>query len=355
MNRFALVLLTAVLATGCQRDDAGMATSSTPALAILPAFTAPDVPASGPAEQPVEPLKPTIDPALATTLPGAGLAEHPMLYIGEGHNTMLLVAGGKVVWTYSTGKGWEYDDIWLLSNGNVLFSRMAYAAEITPQKQEVWHRAAPPGTEIHSLQPLGLDRILMLLNGPAPTVMIIDAKSGAVLEEHVLVPPGGAAPGGVHGQFRRIRATAAGTYLISWMGLGKVVEYDRDFHEIWSYATPRPWAAIRLRNGNTLISDETLRLVREVTPAGATAWEFKLADLPPGIPFPDSQTCVRLANGNTVLCSRGDHGKGCQLVEITPGKKVVWALYDWQDLGPATAVQMLDDPGVPEKPGDLQR
>lgn len=43
------------------------------------------------------------------------------------------------------------------------------------------------------------------------------------------------------------------------------------------------------------------------------------------------------------------------LVEVTPDKKVVWALKDWKDLGPASAIQVLDDPGLPERPGDLQR
>jgi hypothetical protein len=33
---------------------------------------------------------------------------------------------------------------------------------------------------------------------------------------------------------------------------------------------------------------------------------------------------------------------------------VVWVLQDWQDLGPATAVQMLDEPGKPEKPSESQ-
>nr|MBA3938676.1 hypothetical protein [Planctomycetota bacterium] len=177
MNRLALVLVVILISTGCQRDGTGAASSATPALAILLAFTAPDVPATGPAEQPVEPLDATSDPALAASLPGAGLAEHPMLYIGEGHNTMLLVAGGKVVWTYSTGKGWEYDDIWLLSNGNVLFSRMAYAAEITPQKQEVWHRDAVPGTEIHSLQFVGNDRVVIMRNGNPAQAMIINVAT----------------------------------------------------------------------------------------------------------------------------------------------------------------------------------
>jgi hypothetical protein len=71
--------------------------------------------------------------------------------------------------------------------------------------------------------------------------------------------------------------------------------------------------------------------------------------------MPGSQSNVRLANGNTVICSRGGNGTGLQLIEVTPGKQVVWALYDWKNLGPATAVQMLDDLCVPEQPGSCQR
>ena len=43
-----------------------------------------------------------------------------------------------------------------------------------------------------------------------------------------------------------------------------------------------------------------------------------------------------------------------QALEVTSDKKVVWALRDWKTLGPATATQLLDEPGVPEK-GELQR
>lgn len=37
-------------------------------------------------------------------------------------------------------------------------------------------------------------------------------------------------------------------------------------------------------------------------------------------------------------------------MEVVPDKMVVWVLQDFADLGPATAVQILDDPGVPEIP-----
>jgi hypothetical protein len=40
--------------------------------------------------------------------------------------------------------------------------------------------------------------------------------------------------------------------------------------------------------------------------------------------------------------------------EVTPAKRVVWALPDWKTLGPASTIQLMDEPGVPEK-GDLQR
>ena len=44
-----------------------------------------------------------------------------------------------------------------------------------------------------------------------------------------------------------------------------------------------------------------------------------------------------------------------QAVEVTPDKKLVWVLQDWKSLGPATTAQFLDQPGVPERPGDLER
>jgi hypothetical protein len=109
-----------------------------------------------------------------------------------------------------------------------------------------------------------------------------------------------------------------------------------------------------LKNGNTLITDEKDILTREVNPKKETVWELKPDDLPEAYRFINTQSATRLANGNTIICSRGGDGKGPQLVEVTPDKKVVWVLKDWANFGPATAVQVLDDPGIPEKPGQSQ-
>jgi len=330
-------------------------------MAQLARFTGPDVPALGPSE--IEsPAGKWTDAATPAGLPGNGLAQHPMLYVGENYTKMFLVNDGKVIWTYQTGPGYEYDDVWMLSNGNILFTRMQYIAEITPDKKVVWrydcnNSGGANHTEVHTCQPIGLDRVMFVVNGLPPRLMIIDTKTGAVEVNHEVPSADGQPfnPKNIHGQFRRARYTAKGTYLLSYLSSGSVVEYDKDFNRIWSYPINSPWAAIRLKSGNTVITDERDSLTREVNPKGETVWEFKSADLPEAFRFADApQSCTRLANGDTILTSRGGGGRGPQLVEVTPEKKVAWVLQDWKDLGDATAVQILDDPGFPEIPGESQ-
>jgi hypothetical protein len=336
------------------RANAAGPHTARPLTKVLPRFTAPDVPEMGPAETAAPARKPESLKPIPPGLPGKGLKQHDMLYIGEGYNKILLIHHGKIVWTYSTGAGWEYDDVWMLSNGNILFSRMQYVAEITPDKKVVWRYDAPAGTEIHTCQPIGLDKVLFIENGLPPRLMVMNIKTNTVEVNHALPAISATDQKTVHGQFRRVRYTAQGTYLVPFLGMNRVVEYDKDFHELWSYDVRSPWAAIRLKNGNTLITDEHDVSTMEVTPDKKIVWQVTPADLPPAYNYGNSQSATRLANGNTILCSRGGDAEGPQLVEVTPDKKVVWVLEDWMDLGPATAVQILEDPGIPERPGDSQ-
>ena len=86
------------------------------------------------------------------------------------------------------------------------------------------------------------------------------------------------------------------------------------------------------------ISNQTMYIVRD----GRIVWSYtnpqrgELGD------------CHRLRNGN-ILFSR-QFGAS----EVTPDKKVVWALRDWTTLGPASSTQLLDEPGAAER-GQLQR
>jgi len=145
--------------------------------------------------------------------------------------------------------------------------------------------------------------VLLVQNGLPPKLMILNKNSGKVEVEHDLPAESLTDQKTVHPQFRRIRMTAKETYLLPFLKLNKVVEYDKTLHPISTYEIPTPWATARLHNGNTLISDEHDKLVRKVSPKYETVSEFKQTDLPPDVVLHNLQTAERLANGNTVIFS----------------------------------------------------
>jgi hypothetical protein len=337
----------------------GPAPTGAPLLAILDQFSAPDVPARGPKEAAPIPHTWAL-PAAVPMWPGKGLGQHPMLYAGEGYNVLFVINHGKIVWTYTLGPGvgGEVDDVWMLSNGHVLAAFSGSIQEITPKKEVVWRYDVPAPGQVHTCQPVGLDKVLFVQNDTVPHVKIINKTTGKTELDQALPMPGNLPYGGVHTQFRRFRLTAAGTYLASWLALGHVTEYDKNFKIIWDYQVKTPWSSLRLHNGNTLVTSESLRTIREVSPKSETVWEWTQASLPPNTNQQNTQTAERLANGNTVIFSSRspkdpEHGM-IQAIEVDPSRKPVWVLEDWQDLGSATTAQFLDQPGIPENPGDLE-
>jgi hypothetical protein len=305
-------------------------------------------------------------------LPGKGLKQHDFLYAGEWDmrkptaQSMFLVRGGKVVWQYSipmrtaTGAIQEFDDATLLSNGNLVYACMSGAGIITPEKNIIWQYVCAPGTETHSCQSIGKDSVMMVLNSSNKIgkVLIFNTATNTLLKE-IVIPNTGT---GSHYQFRHVRMTPGKkSIMVGLLNEKKVVELDLDGKEIWSVNAEAAWSVVRLHNGNTLISGDYAGYTREVNPKGETVWEFTRADAP--FKIGNTQTANRLANGNTVICSwiAGNNNTNewagtVQVFEVTADKKTVWALSSWKnpDLGPATAIQLLDEPGNPDN-GDLQR
>lgn len=306
-------------------------------------------------------------------LPGRGLAQHAFLYAGEWDHrktdqTMFIVRDGKVVWTYSipiktaTGVLQEWGDATLLSNGNVLFSRKTGAGLVSPEGKLLWNYDAPANTEVHVIQPLGLERAFFVQNGDPAKLITVDLRTGK-FERELRLPTGN--PARPHGQFRSVRRTPTGTYLAAHMDWNKVTEYDETGKEIWAIAVLSPWRAVRLLNGNTLVSSNQ-GFVREFTPKGDVVWEYTKDDAAEiGIRLFSCQGFQRLGNGNTVISSwcpnqlkdPADWPKSVQFVEVTRDKTCVWALRSWTDpadFGPATSIQILEEPGVAEA-GELLR
>lgn len=290
-------------------------------------------------------------------LPGRGLSEHDFLYAGESHDRkVFLIRGGKVVWNYDDPKGkGEISDAVLLSNGNLLIAHQYGVKLISPEKKILWRYDPPAGNEVHTAVPIGSSYVLYIQNGdPMAVLRVVNIHTGIIEKELKLNVKH---PVHVHTQFRHARMTQNGTVLVAHMDLNKVAEYDADGNEIWSFPATSPWGVTPLENGNVLITDRIG--VREVTRRGDTVWSFTTADVP-NYHFTSLQQAWRLPNGNTVInnwvneWSKDYNATGpnsIQAIEITPEKKVVWALREWNppaNLGPATTIQFLDQPSAPE-------
>jgi len=99
----------------------------------------------------------------------------------------------------------------------------------------VWRFDVPPGQEIHTATPIGKDRVLFIIDGDPAVVRVVNIVTGATEKEFNLAVKH---PISVHPQFRHARLTANGTLLVAHMDLNKVVEYDSDGHELWSFPPP---------------------------------------------------------------------------------------------------------------------
>jgi len=314
------------------------------AFAIMAALILAPAPGHGQAPKPIAP----------DVLPGTGLAQHDFFYAGEAKTRdMYIVRKGQVAWSYhdSAGKG-EISDATLLSNGNILFAHQFGVTLITSDKKVLWNYAAPTNCETHTAQAIGTNHVIFIQNGPAPRLFVANLQTGQ-MERDLPLTVGN--PKSTHGQFRHARLTDAGTYLVAHMDMRKVAEYDETGKQVWLADAPGgAWSAMRLKSGNTLVCG---KVVRELNPKGESVWEFTAADVPE-YKFDSLQIATRLANGNTLINNWVNQWSGnidpntapVQALEITPDKKVVWALRSWSkpNLGPSTTIQLLDESSVPE-------
>jgi hypothetical protein len=290
------------------------------------------------------------------------LSRHDFMYAGESKDRNLyIVRGGKIDWSFSDpeGKG-EISDAVMMSNGNILYAHQFGITLVTPDKNVLWTYTAPEGTEVHTAIPIGKDHVLYIQNGDYPVVRVVNLNTNATEKEFKLKT---LLPSSTHSQFRHARLTPQGTLLVAHMDLNKVVEYDSDGNELWSFPADHPWGVTPLANGNVLITDS--KGVREITRRGDTAWSWTPADAA-AYTVANLQQAWRLPNGNTVInnwvnewdTEPANMVGTVQALEVNPAKQVLWTLKSWADpanLGPATTIQFLDGPPVEDVHfGDLK-
>ena len=273
----------------------------------------------------------------------------------------IINAKGEVEWEYPLGRQ-ECHDLCMLPNGNVMFiSGRAAVSEVSPDKKVVWKyesKPAPGGSgqvEIHGFQRLD-DGLTMIAEGGNHRLIEVD-KDGKIVKT---VPLTIDRPGS-HRDTRRARKLANGHYLVCHEGDGTVREYDADGKVVWSYkldlaGRPRTpnhdghgvevFGAVRLPNGNTLITGGNNNRVLEINPKGEIVWGINHDDLP-GIKLCWLTSLNVLPNGNIVFGNSHAGSDNPQLIEVTRDKKVVWTFKDFKTFGNnLCSAQILDVPGM---------
>lgn len=288
-------------------------------------------------------------------LPGKGIDQYDFFYAGEGaKQNMYIVKSGKIAWSYTdTAAKGEISDAVRMTNGNILFAHQFGITLINEEKKVLWKYDAPAGHEVHTGQPIGKEHVMFVQNGDTGKVIVMNIITNTI-EKEFTIPVGD--PKTVHPQFRHARLTGRGTLLVTHMDMGKVCEYDTSGKQLASYSIPGVWGAEPLSNGNILACGGGV--VREITPKGDTAWKLVLKELA-GYRINAAQLAMKRPNGNIVVNEWFDeltgkldpHNLPVQFIEVTPDKKIVWALRSWAppvNLGPATVIQFLDEDSISE-------
>ena len=298
---------------------------------------------------------------LGPVLSAPAAAQHRLVLQGEGR-LAILARDGSVEWEMPWG---ETSDLHALPNGNLMLLRgPSEVVELErTTKTVVWsydsaRRGGNQGrqVQVHSFDPLPNGNVLIAESGPGRVIEV--DRLGRIQRE---LPLRIARPD-PRLDTRLVRGLEGGGVLVCHAGEGAVREYDgRGGAPVWevnlstaerdtarrtvtSSFGEKCFAALRLSDGNTLITTGTGGSLVEVAPNKDIVWALGRDDLP-GIQLGRVFGLQVLQSGHYVIAnSRTSPGQPL-LIEVDPWKKsAVWRLDHGEEFGLAlSAFRILDD------------
>jgi outer membrane protein assembly factor BamB len=266
---------------------------------------------------------------------------------------------GSVAWEESIR---DLHDLQRLRNGHILFQRtFQRLVEVDPETgKELWSydSARMNGNEgkpveVHAFQRLRSGHTMIAESGPGRIIEV--DRDGKLVKEIKLKLLNSS----THSDTRLARKLGNGHYLVAHERDGAVREYNGEGTVVWEYEVPlfgqeprgghgpeafgnQVFSALRLKNGNTLVATGNGHSILEVTPGKKIVWEVRQRDLP-GITLAWVTTLQVLPNGNIVFgnCHAGPENP--QVIEIDREKRVVWAFRDFKLFGNALSNSVVLD------------
>jgi hypothetical protein len=273
------------------------------------------------------------------------VSAHPaFLFAAEGaRQVQRYDRKGELVWSYPAEMS---RDAWSLPNGNILFcynqnyqsarnDNPSGVMEVTPEKQVVLHFLTTG--QVWSCQRL-LDGNTLVGAASQGKLLIVNPQAKIVREIKLLNRPG-------HGCLRNARQLANGHFLVAEESARVVREYDLESRLRREIKVAfAPYSCVRLSNGNTVVCGQ--QSLVEITPDNQIAWSLAGNEVP-GLGIRWFAGLQVLRNGHFFICNAG--GK-VPFAEISREKKVVWQSPPREPAWPiGHGVQRLDlvDAGLP--------
>jgi len=279
----------------------------------------------------------------------------------QGKGRLALWQDGKIAWEMPWG---GIHDIHRGDDGKIYVQKdMREVCGIDPEKKEVvWRYDSSKSNgnegkrlEVHAFQPLEGGKMMIAESGIGRIIEI--NQDGELLKEVKLKVDRPDA----HRDTRLVRKLENGHYLVCQEGDGAVREYDASGNLVWDFPVPMfgkeakgghgpeafgncTFSALRLKNGNTLLTTGNGHSVLEVTPEKEIVWKIEQNDLP-DITLAWVTTLQILPNGNYVIgnCHAGP-GQPI-LIEVEPKtKKVVWKLDGYEQFGNDVSNSVVTQP-----------
>ena len=221
-------------------------------------------------------------------------------------------------------------DGYVLPNGHVLICWSDVVHEYDLDKNVVFtYKLSELNGELGTAVRLDNGLTMIIESGKQPRIVEVD-NEGEIIHEVALQPE----TDNVHMQTRMARKLPTGNYLAPHLLAFAVKEYTPSGEVVKTFKTDLeqlggkeaenwPFTAIRLDNGNTVITLTHGNKIIEVDPDGVVVWQMSNEDVEDAV-FADPCGAQRLPNGNTVIASYAAQ-EGVKLFEVTPEREVVWA------------------------------
>ena len=257
---------------------------------------------------------------------------------------VFIMDDGKIVWEHPAP---ESNDIWVLPNGNILFTTGKGVLEMTRGYDTVFCYQSV--SSIFACQRLKNGNTFI---AESNTGRLLELTPKGIIVSDICILPDGVKDGG-HAFMRNARKLENGNYLVAHYEAEKVIEYNEKGKVVNSFDTPGgAHSVVRLPDGHTMASiadkNNDSRIV-ELDANGNIVWSLSNKDLT-GEPFKFLGGFQYFPDGTIALTNWLGHGKegtSAHLFIVNKEKKeIVFKIDSFEGVKTFSSIHFINsDPG----------